>query len=134
MEQHIKILGILNIVWGALGALCGLVILLIFGGAYGLIGTMAYHRPEASIALPVIAIVGGIIALWLLLLSAPAIIAGFALIYFKPWARILAIVVSVLHLMNIPFGTALGIYGLWVLFSPKTESLFMMPQTTQTPS
>jgi hypothetical protein len=130
MEQHVKILGVLNIVWGAFGALCGLVILLIFGGAYGIVGTVAYQRPEASIALPVIAIVGGAIALFLLLMSAPTIIAGIGLIYFKPWARILAIVVSALHLVNIPLGTALGIYGLWVLFSRESESLFTTPRTS----
>ncbi len=134
MEQHIKILGVLNIVLGAFGALCGLMILLIFGGAYGVVNAVAYQRPEASIALPIIAIVGGAIALFLLVLSAPAIIAGIGLIYFKPWARILAIVVSALHLVNIPFGTALGIYGLWILFSPESQSFFTIKQTAQTGS
>ena len=33
------------------------------------------------------------------------------------------IVISVLDLLNIPFGTALGIYGLWVLTKPETEAL-----------
>jgi hypothetical protein len=125
MEQHVKILGILNIVWGALGALCGLVILAVFGGAYGIVGSVAFHKPEASVALPFIAIIGGIISMLLLLLSAPSIIAGIGLIFFKPWARILAIVVSILHLLNIPIGTALGIYGLWVLLSARSEALFV---------
>jgi hypothetical protein len=123
MEQHIKILGVLNIVWGAFGALCGLLILIIFGGAYGVVGAVIHHQPEASVALPIIAIVGIAISLFLLILSAPSIIAGVGLVYFKPWARILAIVVSALHLINIPFGTALGIYGLWVLFSPEGQTL-----------
>jgi hypothetical protein len=124
VEQHIKILGILNIVWGAFGALCGLIILLIFGGAYGIVGSVAFHRPEASVALPFIAIIGGAISVLLLLLSAPSIVAGIGLIFFKPWARILGIIISILHLLNIPIGTALGIYGLWVLFSPRSEGFF----------
>ena len=33
----------------------------------------------------------------------------------QPWARVLAIVVACLALIRIPFGTALGIYTLWVL-------------------
>ena len=134
MEQHIKILGVLNIVWGAFGALGGLVIMLIFGGAFGVLNTVAFHHPEAGIVTPILAIIGGAISIFLLLLSVPSIIAGIGLLYFKPWARILAIIVSALHLMNIPFGTALGIYGLWVLFSPKSQSLFMANQTTQTSS
>ena len=34
------------------------------------------------------------------------------------------IVLSALHLINIPFGTVLAVYGLWVLLSKETESLF----------
>jgi hypothetical protein len=33
----------------------------------------------------------------------------------RPWARILGIVLGLLALIRIPFGTALGIYTLWVL-------------------
>jgi hypothetical protein len=33
----------------------------------------------------------------------------------KPWGRILAIVIAILALIHIPFGTAMGIYTLWVL-------------------
>jgi len=33
----------------------------------------------------------------------------------QPWARSLAIVLSFLVLLRIPFGTALGVYTLWVL-------------------
>jgi hypothetical protein len=134
VEQHIKILGVLNIVWGALGALSGLVILLVFGGAFGVLNAVALHHPEAAFIPPILVLLGGAISIFLLLLSIPSILAGIGLLYFKPWARIMAIIISALHLMNIPFGTALGIYGLWVLFSPKSQSLFTANRTTQTNS
>lgn len=124
MEQHVKILGVLNIVWGAMGALGGLVLLAIFGGVYGIAGVAIGHNPGAQIALPIIAIIGSVIALFLLILSVPSIIAGIGLLYFKPWARIFALVISVLHLFNIPIGTALGIYGLWVLLSQEGQHCF----------
>ena len=124
MEQHVKILGVLNIVWGAMGALGGLVLLAIFGGVYGIAGVAIGHNPGAQIALPIIAIIGSVIALFLLILSVPSIIAGIGLLYFKPWARIFALVISVLHLLNIPIGTALGIYGLWVLLSQEGQRCF----------
>jgi len=38
----------------------------------------------------------------------------------QPWARVLGIVVGCLALIRIPFGTALGIYTLWVL-APETS-------------
>jgi hypothetical protein len=132
MEQHIKIVGVLNIVWGAMLALGGLVVLLVFGSAFGIVGTATRHEPDAAIALPIIGLVGGAISLFLLLLSVPSIVAGIGLLKFKPWSRILAIVVSAFHLLSIPFGTALGIYGLWVLFSP--ESLrFLAPSQESYP-
>jgi len=124
VEQHVKILGVLNIVWGAMGALGGLVLLAIFGGVYGIAGVAIGHNPGAQIALPIIAIIGSVIALFLLILSVPSIISGIGLLYFKPWARIFALVISVLHLFNIPIGTALGIYGLWVLLSQEGQHCF----------
>jgi hypothetical protein len=128
MEQHIKILGVLNIVWGAMGALGGLIVLLIFGSVFGILGTAVHHDADAAIALPIIGLIGGAIAFFLLLLSVPSIVAGIALLNFKPWSRTLAIVVSALHLLSIPFGTALGIYGLWVLFSQESLRFFARPQ------
>jgi hypothetical protein len=128
MEQHIKVLGILNIVFGSLGALGGIVIMIIFGGAYGIVRAVSSHQSEAAVALPVIALVGGAIAILLLLLSAPAIIAGIGLLQLRPWSKILGIVVSALHIFNIPFGTALGVYGLWVLCSQKSQSCFVESQ------
>jgi hypothetical protein len=124
MENHVKLLGVLNIVYGSLGALCGVIILIIFGGAYGVVQIVAQRQSDAAIALPIIAIIGGAIAIFLLLLSAPSIIAGIGLLQFKSWARTLTIVISALHLLNIPFGTALGIYGLWVLCSQESHSCF----------
>lgn len=124
MERHIKIVGVLNIVWGAMGALGGLIVLLVFGGALGIVGTATRHEPDAAIALPIIGLVGGAIALFLLLLSVPAIVAGIGLLKFKPWSRILAIVVSAFHLPSIPIGTALGIYGLWALLSQESLRFF----------
>ncbi len=58
------------------------------------------------------------------LLSGGVLLAVFAVAYLvfawgllerQPWARILGIVLAFLALLHIPFGTALGIYTLWVL-------------------
>ena len=126
MKQHIKILGVLNIVWGAMEALAGLVVLLVFAGTFGIVRATIHHEPDAAIALPIIGVIGGAISFFLLLLSVSSIVGGIGLLKFKPWSRILTIVVSAFHLLNIPFGTALGIYGLWVLCSQ--ESLpFLVP-------
>jgi hypothetical protein len=100
--------------------------LAIFGGIAGIIGASDYSG-DSHISIP---IVGGIAALAffvLLALSLPSLIAGIGLLQFRSWARILTIVLSVLELIHVPFGTALGIYGLWVLLSQGSERLFGTP-------
>ena len=47
--------------------------------------------------------------------------AGWGLLERKPWARMLAIVLGCFGLIEPPFGTALGIYTLWVLLPQKSE-------------
>jgi hypothetical protein len=56
-------------------------------------------------------------------------------LYFKSWARIVGIVLSAVSLINIPIGTAVGAYGLWVLLNKETERLFdTAPPTAVTPT
>jgi len=124
MEGHVKILAILYIVFGALGVLAALIILMIFGGAAGIVGSVAQDQPDARIALPILGAVGGFIAILILILSAPSVIAGVGMLKYQEWARILTIVLSILNIPFIPFGTILGAYGLWVLFNQQTIALF----------
>lgn len=123
MADHVRILAVLHIVFGALGLLAALIVLAVFGGIAGLVGVSA-HDPDAQIAVPILGLIGAGIFVLLLVLSLPGVIAGVGLLKFQPWARILTIVLSALQLLNVPIGTALGIYGLWVLLHQETERLF----------
>jgi hypothetical protein len=129
MQSHIRILGILHIVLGALGALAGLAVLLIFGGIAGFVGANVAGEAgaEAQAAAPIVAMVGGAIAVFLLFVSLPGIIAGIGLLHYREWARILTIVLSAFDLLNVPLGTMLGVYGLWVLLQKETADLFANP-------
>ena len=122
MQTHVKVLAILHIVFGALGVLIGLGIFAFFGGIAGLV--QIDHDPDAAFVVPMMGAIGGFVLIVLLALSIPGIIAGVGLMSYQPWARILTIVLSVLDLMSIPFGTALGIYGLWVLLTAEGARLF----------
>lgn len=123
MAEHIKILGVLHVVYGILGVLAGIIVLVIFGGLAGLV-SVADRSGDALIAVPILGGIGAFVFILLLALSLPGIIAGFGLLKLRPWARMLTIVLSALELMSVPVGTALGIYGLWVLLSPGGEKLF----------
>jgi hypothetical protein len=85
---------------------------------------MTNPSDEAIFAVPILGGIGGLVFIVFLVLSLPSLVVGIGLLQFKPWGRILGIVLSALHLFNVPFGTVLGIYGLWVLLSTETERLF----------
>jgi hypothetical protein len=113
-------------IMGGITALIGIVILLIFGGAAGFIAAGIHDAtgvdPEhGALAAPIAMLIGLCIAGFLLILSAPSIIGGWGLIKGKSWSRVLMIVISALHLLSFPIGTALGIYGLWVLLNEQSR-------------
>jgi len=64
-----------------------------------------------------------IVGVFLLGIAVMDVVIGFGLWKLQNWARILTIVLSVLDLIHVPFGTALGVYGLWVLPSQGSERL-----------
>jgi hypothetical protein len=70
---------------------------------------------------------GTALILFVLVRSVPGILVGIGLLKYRPWARIVGIVLSILDLIWLPIGTIVGIYGLWVLFSAETERLFNGP-------
>jgi hypothetical protein len=115
MEQHIKILGWLYVVFGALGILVGVFVFL----AAGIAGA-ASGEADAAVA------AGGIgffIALIIAVMSLPSLIAGWGLLKRKSWARMLAIVLGAISLLSIPVGTILGIYTIWALTKPESQAL-----------
>ena len=128
METHAKVLGILNIVSGLLGLCAAVLFTVVFGGVVGLIG--AEGDPEAAMAVPIVGAAGAALVLFTLVLSLPAVIIGYGLFQLRPWSRIAGIVISILSLIAIPFGTLLGVYGLWVLFSAEGQRLFEPGRTS----
>ncbi len=123
MAQHVKILGILHVVFGAMGVFAALVVLMIFGGISAFV---SMSDRSTDLPAPILGLIGGFVFILLLVLSLPGLIIGIGLMQFKPWARIGGIVLSALDLLSLPpFGTALGIYGLWVLLNRETEQMFI---------
>ncbi len=122
MAQHVKILGILHIIFGALGVLGAMAALLIFGGVSALVA--ADHSSDSLAAIPILGVIAGFVFILVMALSLPGLIIGIGLVQFRPWARLGGIVLSAFDLLGFPFHTALGIYGLWALLNRETELLF----------
>ena len=104
MELHVKVLAVLYIAYGAFGLVLSLLMLFVFGDVTGLVDLAAVEESEALLTVPIIGVIG-------------TFIIGFML------------ALSVLGLVNFPFGTALGAYGLWVLLSKATGPVFSLAPT-----
>ena len=70
------------------------------------------------------------IGMCFLVIAGVGIAAGSGLLMRQSWARMLTIVFGAISLIDIPLGTALGIYTLWVLLPAESEQEYRtMSQT-----
>ena len=122
MATHVRILAWLNIALGALGVLGAFVV---FAGAQIIPAILAQTASdESALPIAVIQFIVTIVVSIILLMSLPCLVLGFGLHNFRPWARILGLVLAAVNLLNVPFGTIISLYGFWVLLKPETEALF----------
>jgi asparagine N-glycosylation enzyme membrane subunit Stt3 len=121
MRSHLRLLGILQLTWGAIGLLLGAGLLLLAVGALA-IGLM---DTGDRVAAGVTAFTFAVFAAALLLGGAANAWAGRALRRQEPAGRTLVLCLSVPNLFVLPFGTALGIYALWVLLHNEARAAFL---------
>lgn len=120
MEKHLTVLGILFVVSGVLDLIGAGIAFTIFVGSSILCGMLDVPADISFIP----AAFGLMITSIILIFAVPSIIAGWGILKNKPWGRSFGLVVSIVHLFEIPIGTALGIYGLWVLLNDETVRSF----------
>ncbi|MCA1615601.1 MAG: hypothetical protein LC800_16165 [Acidobacteria bacterium] len=113
-EDHNKMLGIMHLIYGGFFALMTFLmfVMAIFIG--GIFSSLP-REPDG----PPAAFIWGILAFMVVIygvLSLPSLVAGYGMLKRRSWARVAAIVASVLSAISFPFGTALCVYSLWFLF------------------
>src|SRR5579863_3667150 len=114
VQQHIHLVGIFWFAISAFNSIIGVVLYILAntllapgGGA----GAPPFLRPLLS-AVAVIVLCG----------SALGFFAGWGLMQREPWARVLALVLAFFVLfINIPVGTAVRAYTMWVLMPSESE-------------
>lgn len=117
VQGHVQLLGILWLAISAFNTIGGVVL-------YILANTLFAHMhelgaPEAPTAFlrPLLSVLG----IFVLAKAACGFLAGWGLMQREPWARVLAVVLGFISLFNIPFGTVVGIYTLWVLLPAQSQ-------------
>ncbi|HTT21607.1 MAG TPA: zinc ribbon domain-containing protein [Candidatus Sulfotelmatobacter sp.] len=117
VQEHVRLLGLFWLGFSAFITVGGIVL-------YVLANTLFAHMrelgaPEAPTAFlrPLLSV----IAIVLLAKAALGFLAGWGLLQHEKWARILALVLAFVALFNVPFGTAFGVYTMWVLLPAESE-------------
>jgi hypothetical protein len=115
MADQVRIVAWLRIVYSGIGFLVAAAFFLPVGGLL------------AWLFGPLGALLGSFLGIVLAILgigALPGLLAGWGMLSYRPWARILNIVICFFDLFIFPMGTALAVYSLWVLFHPDTVRLF----------
>ena len=120
MLKHIKLLGVLYVVWGALGGLLGVAMFLLAAGAVALAPSGRGENLAANVtavtltAFGVALVAGGVVNAW----------TGRGLKQHRSVARLAALLLGLLNLFLFPFGTLLGFYSFWVLLHDDGRRVF----------
>jgi hypothetical protein len=111
----------LYFVWGAIALLIGIALLAL---AFGTAAIVVPPEEETSIAAGVAAAAFGVLAALTLIWGAVHVWDAVAIRHHRHAGRAVAMILAVLNLFLLPFGTALGVYALWVLTHYDVRPLF----------
>lgn len=123
MKNHVDFLGILFIVWGLLTVVIGVSTLALGVGAASLISSAA--REGGGIGAGLVAAAFTTLAIIAIVWGAVHVAVGIPLRRHTPWSRLTALLLGAVDLLLLPYGTALGLYALYVLLNQRGRALFV---------
>ena len=117
--EHVRLLGVLWMAYSAFAVIAGIVLAIVAQTVFGrsLYFPGAPPAPSTLWLRPFLSFISALI----LVKGSAGFIAGWGLLQREPWGRLLALVLGFISLFNIPLGTALGIYTLWVLLPAQSD-------------
>ena len=116
-QDHNKTLGITHLAYGGFHMLLMLFVSLMF------LFILAVPKRGGG-GMEVFTIMMLLVFAFGLLFTLPSLIAGYALLKHKSWARTAAIIAGILATPSFPYGTALGVYTLWFMFGEEGKALY----------
>jgi hypothetical protein len=116
MQKHTRIICTILTIMGSIYLL-----LAVFVGIIGLMATQSQGETNNVALLPAM-LTGVTFLIPLILFGVLHILTGKAFRAGKGWARVALWILAILNLGNVPIGTGLGIYAIWILMKTR-ESL-----------
>jgi hypothetical protein len=107
MRKHVRILGWLQVILGLIDLFIGL-------AAFGLLSGIGLVSGDVT-AFGVMSLLGGFIGTLSLIMALPNLIVGIGLLRdWGGWVVLLAVILALFNLAKVPWGTAIGLYTLWI--------------------
>jgi hypothetical protein len=122
-ESHVDLVGVLFMVWGGLTILIGASTLALGMAAASLISAAA-EAGRGQFAASLTAATFTMFALLAMVWGAAHVLIGLLVRRRRHWSRLGAILLGSVDLLLLPYGTALGVYALWVLLREESKKLF----------
>jgi hypothetical protein len=122
-ESHVDLVGVLFMVWGGLTILIGASTLALGMAAASLISAAA-EAGRGQFAASLTAATFTMFALLAMVWGAAHVFIGLLVRRRRHWSRLGAILLGSVDLLLLPYGTALGVYALWVLLREESKKLF----------
>ena len=122
MKRHVDLLGTLASLWGALAMLVGMSMLLLAAGALAELLAPVANRVDfaAGLTAGVFLSIGVFALIW----GGAHVWAAILLKRRQASGRVLSLALALVNLLVLPFGTAFGVYALWVLLRDEGRRLF----------
>jgi hypothetical protein len=122
MRAHLHFTAFLFVLIGAVFALAAVLAPSLFSATAQAMAESGEEGADVGAAL--IAWTGRTVAVGGAVLSLPSLVCGWGLLRRRAWSRWLGIFLAALAVVQIPVGTIMGGYILWVLLSARFEAWF----------
>lgn len=122
VEKHLHLLGILWLAISAFNSVAGLILIVLANTLFPHLHEMQGVPPDVPTGF--LSSLFSTIGVIILAKAAFGFFAGWGLMQRESWARIVVLVLAFISLFNLPFGTAIGVYTLWVLLPSESQQEF----------
>jgi uncharacterized membrane protein len=119
-QEHNKYLGLALLAYGGLQLLMTLVMALFLAFFFSAMPSGPGEAPPPAFFV----VVFGFIFALQFFFTAPALVAAYAVLKRKSWARTAAIVAGLLAAISFPIGTAVAVYALWFMMGEGWKEIY----------
>jgi hypothetical protein len=130
-EEHNKYVGLAQLAYAAIH----LLMMIAFAGIEGFMLQNIYSRSlemGGAPPTPFLVLMFVFIGAFSVAMTIPSIVAGYALLKRRSWAKVAGIVGGVVAATSFPIGTAVAVYTFWFLFGEAGKQVYP-PKKTQLP-